>query len=145
MHLNSFNVLSKKNKMKKRIGRGIGSGMGKTGGRGHKGQKARSGGKVRRGFEGGQTPLYRRLPKFGFISYKKKITAEVKLSELKILKENSYINILLLKKFNIIKKNIKFVKIIKSGVLKKKFIFSGIKVTHGARIQIEACGGIIKG
>ncbi|WP_343126485.1 50S ribosomal protein L15 [Buchnera aphidicola] len=143
MNLNSF-ILSIKKKNKKRVGRGIGSGLGKTSGRGHKGQKSRSGGKIRRGFEGGQTPLYRRIPKFGFVSKKKKSTIEVKLSQLLNVEENSLINISFLKKKKIIKQNIKFVKIIKSYFFKKKIIIEDLKITKGAKELFEACGGKIK-
>lgn len=144
MYLNTLATFLNKRKQKKRICRGIGSGYGKTGGRGHKGQKSRTGGKVRRGFEGGQTPLYRRIPKFGFVSTKQIITAEVRLSELIKIKEKTDVTLKILKKYNIIKKTIKFVKIIQSGCINFPIVISGLKVTKGARISIESSGGYIK-
>ncbi|WP_075432431.1 50S ribosomal protein L15 [Buchnera aphidicola] len=144
MYLNTLSRSLNHKKYKKRICRGIGSGFGKTGGRGHKGQKSRTGGKIRRGFEGGQTPLYRRIPKFGFVSKKQIITAEVRLSELAKIKEKTEITLNILKKFNIIKKTIKFVKIIQSGHLCFPVVISGLKVTKGARISIQSVGGFIK-
>ncbi|AEW44793.1 50S ribosomal protein L15 [Serratia symbiotica str. 'Cinara cedri'] len=127
----------------KRVGRGIGSGMGKTSGRGHKGQKSRSGGGVRRGFEGGQIPLYRRLPKFGFTSRKSILTAEVRLSELAFIQGN-IIDINTLKTTNVIGKQIKFVKVILSGKIALPVTLRGIRVTKGARAAIEAAGGKIE-
>lgn len=144
MYLNTLSGSLNQKKCKKRICRGIGSGFGKTGGRGHKGQKSRTGGKIRRGFEGGQTPLYRRIPKFGFISKKQIITTEVRLSELSKIKETTEITLNVLKKFNIVKKTIKFVKIIKSGHILFPVVISGLKVTKGARISIQSAGGCIK-
>ncbi|UDG79345.1 50S ribosomal protein L15 [Candidatus Ecksteinia adelgidicola] len=141
-----FNMLSpaKNSKRKsKRLGRGIGSGLGKTSGRGHKGQKSRSGGYIRRGFEGGQTPFYRRIPKFGFISRKAKITAEVRLSEINTVKRD-VININALRDANIINIQIKFVKIILSGMLDHSVNLCGLNVTKGARFAIKAIGGTIK-
>lgn len=145
MYLNTFSVAFNKKKNKKRICRGIGSGFGKTGGKGHKGQKSRSGGKIRRGFEGGQTPLYRRIPKFGFISRKNKKTAEIRLSELSKIPNLLKIDLKILKKFNLIKKNIKYVKIIKSGILKNSVIILGsqLKLSKGVRFYIESIGGVV--
>nr|BET44508.1 MAG: 50S ribosomal protein L15 [Candidatus Aschnera chinzeii] len=127
----------------KRVGRGVGSGHGKTSGRGHKGQKSRSGKDIRRGFEGGQTPIYRRLPKFGFKSSKTLLTQEVRLSELSNIKSN-LIDINILKKHNIINDKIKYVKIILSGKINHKIIIRGIRVTKGVRSIIESIGGKIE-
>lgn len=144
MYLNSLsNSLSIKKK-RKRICRGIGSGLGKTGGRGHKGQKSRTGGKIRKNFEGGQTPLYRRIPKFGFVSQKKIFTDEIRLFELNALSSKKNIDLSVLKKSNLIKKNIKYVKIIKIGAINKPVIITGLSVTKGARLCIELAGGKIK-
>lgn len=144
MHLNSLSPSYGSKKNRKRLGRGIGSGFGKTSGRGHKGQKSRSGGSINRGFEGGQMPLYRRLPKFGFRSRKKNITTEVRLSQISQLSTN-IIDLNTLKEQNIINKNIKYVKIILSGELKVPLILRGLRITRGARIAIENNGGKIEG
>nr|AMJ33234.1 rplO_bact: ribosomal protein L15 [uncultured bacterium] len=114
MRLNTLSPAEGSKKAGKRLGRGIGSGLGKTGGRGHKGQNSRSGGGVRRGFEGGQMPLYRRLPKFGFTSRKAMITAEVRLSDLAHV-EGDVIDLNTLKAANIIGIQIEFAKVILSG------------------------------
>ncbi|CAL4043686.1 50S ribosomal protein L15 [Buchnera aphidicola (Tetraneura ulmi)] len=142
MYLNSLSSKFRNNKKKKRLGRGIGSGFGKTSGRGHKGQKSRSGGNIRRGFEGGQTPLYRRIPKFGFISRKKKLSSEVLLSELDKINCKE-IDLRKLKKLNIVKKNIKRVKVIFSGKIKSPKILRNIEVTKKVRKFIESIGGKI--
>ncbi|XRY30949.1 MAG: 50S ribosomal protein L15 [Buchnera aphidicola (Tetraneura akinire)] len=142
MYLNSLSSKLRKNKKKKRLGRGIGSGFGKTAGRGHKGQKSRSGGKIRRGFEGGQTPLYRRVPKFGFVSRKKKSFSEVCLSQLKEITCKE-IDLLKLKKLNIVKNHIKRIKIILSGRIKNPIIFRNVGVTKGVKKFIESIGGKI--
>ncbi|BAH83130.1 50S ribosomal protein L15 [Candidatus Ishikawella capsulata] len=143
MRLNTLSPVKGSRRKAKRLGRGIGSGLGKTSGRGHKGQKSRSGCKIRRGFEGGQMPLYRRLPKFGFKSLTKKLSAEIRLSELKTIKSN-IINLNTLKKANIIGVQIKFVKLIFSREFSTPVTVTGIKVTKGARMAIEAAGGIIE-
>ncbi|AWH88505.1 MULTISPECIES: 50S ribosomal protein L15 [Limnobaculum] len=127
----------------KRLGRGIGSGLGKTGGRGHKGQKSRSGGGVRRGFEGGQMPLYRRLPKFGFTSRKAMITAEVRLSELALV-EGEVIDLNALKAANVVGIQIEFAKVMLSGEINRPVTVRGLRVTKGARAAIEAAGGKIE-
>ena len=127
----------------KRLGRGIGSGLGKTGGRGHKGQKSRTGGGVRRGFEGGQMPLYRRLPKFGFTSMKSAVTAEVRLDDLNKI-ENGIVTLETLKEANLLTKDIQFVKVILAGEVKTKLVIRGLRVTKGARAAIEAAGGSIE-
>ena len=124
-------------------GRGIGSGLGKTGGRGHKGQKSRSGGGVRRGFEGGQMPLYRRLPKFGFTSRKAMITAEVRLSELALV-EGDVIDLNALKAANVVGVQIEFAKVVLSGEVARPVTLRGLRVTKGARAAIEAAGGKIE-
>ena len=127
----------------KRRGRGIGSGLGKTGGRGHKGQKSRSGGKPMIGFEGGQMPLQRRLPKVGFTSRLARVTDEIRLNELNALAAD-VIDIAVLKEANLIAKNIKRVKIMESGKVEKAVTLKGIGVTKGARKAIEAAGGKIE-
>ncbi|WP_295164128.1 50S ribosomal protein L15 [uncultured Buchnera sp.] len=144
MRLNTLSPALGARKNHKRLGRGIGCGFGKTAGRGHKGQKSRSGGHVNRGFEGGQMPLYRRLPKFGFNSRKKNITTEVRLSDISNLSTN-IIDLKVLKKENIINKNIKYVKIILSGKLEVPLTLHGLRVTRGARLAIENYGGKIEG
>ncbi|QCO71045.1 50S ribosomal protein L15 [Buchnera aphidicola] len=144
MYLNTLSPANGARQNRKRLGRGIGSGFGKTAGRGHKGQKSRSGSSIRRGFEGGQMPLYRRLPKFGFNSRKKNITTEVRLSDLSNLSTN-IIDLKILKKENIVKKNIKHAKIIFTGKLNVPLIIRGLLVTKGARSEIENSGGKIEG
>lgn len=126
----------------KRVGRGIGSGLGKTGGRGHKGQKSRAGGFHKVGFEGGQMPLQRRLPKRGFNSPKSLITAEIRLHELARV-ESDIIDIEALRKANLISGAIKRAKVIASGELTKAVQIRGLGVTKGARAAIEAAGGRI--
>ncbi len=133
-----FNVFV--NKKSKRLGRGIGSGLGKTSGKGHKGQKSRSGYKINRFFEGGQTPFYRRIPKFGFNKKKDKKLKELCLSKLDIFKENDIINLKLLKDNNLINKKIKFVKIILSkSFFKKKLIIldKNISISSGVLKKIK--------
>lgn len=125
-----------------RVGRGPGSGVGKTCGRGHKGQKARAGGYHKVGFEGGQMPLQRRLPKVGFTSKKSLLTQEVRLDELNQV-QGDVISLETLIEANVLAKNIKFTKIILSGELKKAVTVQGLKVTKGARAAIEALGGSI--
>ena len=127
----------------KRVGRGMGSGMGKTCGRGHKGQKSRSGGRVRPGFEGGQQPLQMRLPKFGFNSAKARITAEVTLSEVASV-EADVIDVQALIDADLLKGTMKRAKVILSGQIDKAVILKGIKATKGARAAIEAAGGSIQ-
>ncbi|XBC39997.1 MAG: 50S ribosomal protein L15 [Buchnera aphidicola (Chaetogeoica yunlongensis)] len=145
MYLNTLSPKVKSFKKFKRVGRGIGSGFGKTSGRGHKGQKSRSGSKLKRGFEGGQTPLYRRVPKFGFVSLKKLKTAELRLSDLKKITEYKIIDLNLLKNLGIIKKNIKYVKIISSKIsIANALIIRNLSVSKGAKIIIEAVGGKIE-
>ncbi|CAA3706215.1 50S ribosomal protein L15 [Candidatus Portiera aleyrodidarum] len=140
MKLNNFIGYKKE---KKRLGRGIGSGKGKTCGKGHKGQKARSGKKIKRGFEGGQLPLKRIIPKLGFVSKKSVFAEEVRICELSKIKSN-IIDIRTLKTANLIKKSTKVVKIIISGEVKKPVIIRGINVTKGVRNEIEKYGGNIE-
>ncbi|MGX5915643.1 50S ribosomal protein L15 [Aliidiomarina sp. Khilg15.8] len=144
MLLNSLTPAPGAKTEKKRVGRGIGSGLGKTGGRGHKGQKSRSGGSVKPGFEGGQMPIQRRLPKFGFTSRKAMVTAEVTLAELAKVNGDTA-SVATLKEAGLIKKNIQFVKVIKSGELSRAITVQGVKVTKGALEAIEAAGGKIEG
>ena len=127
----------------KRVGRGIGSGLGKTGGRGHKGQKSRSGGFHKVGFEGGQMPLQRRLPKVGFTSRKAQTAAEVRLHELSKV-EGDVVDLLTLKKANIIAETATRAKVISSGKVDKAVTVRGLGVTKGARAAIEAAGGKVE-
>lgn len=143
LRLNTIAPSKKAKYMRKRVGRGIGSGLGKTGGRGHKGQKSRAGYKIRIGFEGGQTPLHRRLPKFGFVSRTFNMTQEITLSDLSRIPED-VIDINVLRKYNIIGNKIKFVKIIMSGKIKKAIIIRDLHVTRGARDAIKSVGGTIE-
>jgi large subunit ribosomal protein L15 len=143
MQLNTLSPAVGAKKAAKRVGRGIGSGLGKTAGRGHKGQKSRSGGKVRVGFEGGQMPMQRRLPKFGFTSRKSLVTAEVNLFEIAKV-EGDVVELSTLQAAGIVKKNIQFVKVVKSGEVSRGVTVKGLKVTKGAREAIEAAGGKIE-
>ena len=143
MRLNTLSPAEGAKHSAKRLGRGIGSGLGKTGGRGHKGQKSRTGGGVRRGFEGGQMPLYRRFPKFGFTSMKAVVTAEVRLDDLNKI-ENGIVTLETLKEANLLTKDIQFVKVILAGEVKTKLVIRGLRVTKGARAAIEAAGGSIE-
>ncbi|HFC8299617.1 50S ribosomal protein L15 [Neisseria meningitidis] len=127
----------------RRVGRGIGSGLGKTGGRGHKGQKSRSGGFHKVGFEGGQMPLQRRLPKRGFKSLTASANAQLRLSELESIAVNE-IDILVLKQAGLIASTVSNVKVIAFGEISKAVALKGIKVTKGARAAIEAVGGKIE-
>ena len=127
---------------RKRVGRGIGSGLGKTAGRGHKGHKARSGGRRKAGFEGGQMPLQRRLPKFGFTSRMAPFNAEVRLGELAKAKAD-IIDAQALKAAGIVDRRAQRIKIIASGSVDKAFNVKGVRVTKGARAAIEAAGGSI--
>lgn len=144
MRLNTIKSCKGARKNKKRVGRGIGCGSGKTCGRGHKGQRSRSGGAVPVGFEGGQMPLQRRVPKFGFTSRKAMVTAEVRLHELNKLIDG-IADLTGLKAANIISNSVKTVKIIVSGKLEKAITVRGLGVTKGARAAIEAVGGSISG
>ncbi|NLS43782.1 50S ribosomal protein L15 [BEV proteobacterium] len=143
MRLNTLSPAAGAKHAPKRLGRGIGSGLGKTGGRGHKGQKSRSGGGVRLGFEGGQIPLYRRLPKFGFTSRNAMITAEIRLSDLARV-DGDVVDLNTLKAANVIGVQIEFAKVILSGEVSRPVTIRGFRVTKGARAAIEAAGGKIE-
>lgn len=142
MFLNSLGPVPGSKPSRKRAGRGIGSGLGKTGGRGHKGQKSRTGGGVKPGFEGGQMPIQRRLPKFGFSTQKSRETAEIRLSELNKL-DVSEVDLDALKAANLVTKNIRHAKVMLSGELTKPVTLKGIRATKGARAAIEAAGGSV--
>ena len=140
MHLNTLSPAPGSPKAAKRVGRRIGSGSGKTSGSGHKGQKSRSGGTVRPGFEGGQMPLQMRLPKYGFSSRVGRSMAEIRTSELNNL-EGDVIDLEVLRKANLITANIKRAKVMLSGDVTKAVTLKGIGATKGARAAIEAAGG----
>ena len=127
----------------KRVGRGIGSGLGKTGGRGHKGQKSRSGGTVKPGFEGGQMPLQRRVPKFGFTSKLAMGTAEVRLSELAKV-AGDVIDLASLKAANVVRRDMKRAKIVLSGEINRAVTVRGVAITKGAREAVEKAGGKVE-
>lgn len=146
MKLNSISPAEGSKKAKTRLGRGIGSGLGKTSGKGHKGQKARKSGNPRRGFEGGQNPLQRRLPKFGFKSITGLFTEELRLTELNNHAETE-VTLESLKNANLVTKNTKFVKIFMNGELTKAVnikLGNGIKVTQGAITVITNAGGKVE-
>jgi len=143
MRLNSLSPAEGSKKDAKRVGRGIGSTLGKTGGRGHKGQKSRSGGSTAVGFEGGQMPLKQRLPKYGFTSRKSLVRAEVRLNELSKVK-GDIVDLGSLKAANVINKNIESAKIMLSGKIDHAVTVKGIGVTKGAKAAIEAAGGTVE-
>jgi large subunit ribosomal protein L15 len=143
MRLNTLKPAEGSKQDRKRVGRGIGCGLGKTAGRGHKGQKERAGGFHKVGFEGGQMPLQRRLPKVGFTSRKSRTMDEVRLHELGGL-EAGVIDLEALQKANIVSRIITQVKVIASGTIDKAVTLKGIRVTRGARAAIEAAGGSIE-
>ena len=140
MRLNTLRPTPGSTHAPKRVGRGIGSGLGKTSTRGHKGQKARKSGHVRPGFEGGQMPLQKRLPKFGFYSRIGGATAEVRTSELNRI-EGNVVNLQTLEKANIIDRSVERARIMLSGDVSRSFTVEGITVTKGAKAAIEAAGG----
>lgn len=140
MRLNTLSPAPGSTKPKKRVGRGIGSGSGKTAGSGHKGQKSRTGGTVRPGFEGGQMPLQMRLPKFGFTSRVGRFTAEIRTSELNKV-EADVIDLEALVASKLVASNIKRVKVMLSGEVTKAMTIEGIAVTKGAKAAIESAGG----
>jgi large subunit ribosomal protein L15 len=142
MKLNALKPAEGAKHAKKRVGRGIGSGMGKTAGRGHKGQKSRSGGFHKVGFEGGQMPLQRRLPKRGFKSPMAGRTAEVRLSDLERI-EASEVDLLVLKQAGVVPQLALAAKVILSGNLTRKVSLKGIGITKGARAAVEAAGGSV--
>lgn len=143
MRLNTLSPAPGSTHSKKRVGRGIGSGLGKTGGRGHKGLKSRSGGSVKPGFEGGQMPLQKRLPKYGFTSRVGRVTAEVRLAELNKI-EGEVVDLDTLKQADVININMKRAKIFLSGELTKAVTVKGLAVTKGAKAAIEAAGGKVE-
>ena len=143
MQLNGIKPAAGSKRGRKRVGRGIGSGLGKTAGRGHKGQKARAGGFHKVGFEGGQMPLQRRLPKRGFVSLARNDTAEVRLSDLEKMKTDT-IDLAALKAARVVPQLALGAKVILSGEIKRKVTLKGIAVTKGARAAIEAAGGSVE-
>ena len=142
MELNTIKPADGSKKPRRRVGRGIGSGLGKTAGRGHKGQKSRAGGYHKVGFEGGQMPLQRRLPKRGFKSLTLKYNAEVSLADLQALAADE-VDLLTLKQAKLVADIVKNVKVIKSGELKRAVKLTGIGATAGAKAAIEAAGGSV--
>jgi len=143
MRLNSLSPAPGSKKSPKRVGRGIGSGTGKTAGRGHKGQKARSGGGIRPGFEGGQMPLQKRLPKYGFSSRISRTTAQIRLGELNSI-EGDVVDLEALKKADLVRDNVVRARVFLSGELGKALTLKGLVVTKGAREAIEKAGGKIE-
>lgn len=143
MRLNSLRPGEGAKHAPKRVGRGIGSGLGKTGGRGHKGLKSRSGGSVKPGFEGGQMPIQRRLPKFGFASRQARYVAEIRLNEL-VVAGADVVDLEALKKADIVREEIKSARVILSGEITKAVTVKGLKVTKGAKAAIEAAGGKVE-
>lgn len=142
MRLNTLSPADGAKQSGKRVGRGIGSGLGKTSGRGHKGQHSRSGGYHKVGFEGGQMPIQRRVPKFGFTSRKSLVSDEVCLHEL--AKVDGEITLASLKAANVLNTNVRFAKIVKSGEINKAVTVKGLKATKGAKAAIEAAGGTVE-
>ena len=140
MKLNTIKPAKGSKPSKTRVGRGIGSGLGKTAGRGHKGQRARSGGYHKVGFEGGQMPIQRRLPKRGFKSAMKALTAEVRLSEVEKMKATE-IDLATLKAEGVVGANVQTAKLVKSGTLTRKLSFKGVMATKGAREAVTTLGG----
>jgi large subunit ribosomal protein L15 len=143
MRLNSLSPAPGARKNAKRVGRGIGSGTGKTAGRGHKGQKSRSGGSVRPGFEGGQMPLQKRLPKYGFSSRIARLTAQIRLSELNAI-EGDVADLAALKSADLVRDDVTRARVFLSGELGKAVTVKGLAVTKGAREAIEKAGGKIE-
>jgi large subunit ribosomal protein L15 len=143
MRLNGLSPAAGSRTDKKRVGRGIGSGIGKTGGRGHKGLKSRSGGSVKPGFEGGQMPLQRRLPKFGFTSRKSLSRDEIRLAELNKIQSDE-VTMETLRQARLIAGNIKDVKIILAGEITRPMTVKGLKITKGAQAAVEAAGGKVE-
>ncbi len=142
MELNTIKPSAGAKRARRRVGRGIGSGLGKTAGRGHKGQKSRAGGFHKVGFEGGQMPLQRRLPKRGFKSLTAAYNAEITLAELQRLGAEE-VDVLALKQAGLVGDRAKVVKVIKSGELSRKVVLKGIGATAGAKAAIEAAGGSV--
>ena len=142
MELNKIKPGAGSKTARRRVGRGIGSGLGKTAGRGHKGQKSRAGGFHKVGFEGGQMPLQRRLPKRGFKSAQLKYNGEVTLSELQALGADE-VDLLTLKQAGLVRQLVRAVKVIKTGELSRKVVLKGIGATAGAKAAIESAGGSV--
>jgi large subunit ribosomal protein L15 len=142
MQLNTIKPAEGSTHAKRRVGRGIGSGLGKTAGRGHKGQKSRSGGFHKVGFEGGQMPLQRRLPKRGFTPMGRHLSAEIRLSDLQALPVDE-VDVQVLKQAGVIGQPVRYVKVILSGDLSRKVALKGIAATAGAKAAIEAAGGSV--
>ena len=142
MQLNTIKPAAGAKHAKRRVGRGIGSGLGKTAGRGHKGQKSRAGGYHKVGFEGGQMPLQRRLPKRGFKSHNLKYNGEISLTDLQLLDQDE-VDLVMLKAAHLVGQLIKHVKVIKTGELTRKVTLKGIGATAGAKAAIEAAGGAL--
>lgn len=142
MRLNTISAALGHKTAKRRVGRGIGSGLGKTCGKGHKGQKARKSGNVRPGFEGGQMPLQKRLPKYGFVSRQSLTAAEVRTHELNVL-EPGLVSLEVLQRAGVIGRGVKTARIFLAGEISKKFDVSGLAVSSGARRAIEAAGGTV--
>ena len=143
MKLNSLSPAEGSKKNRKRVGRGMGSGIGKTADRGHKGQKSRSGGYHKVGFEGGQMPLQRRLPKRGFASRTKRYNDEIRLYQLQVMKAD-VIDLEFLKAEGIVAHDIRKVKVINTGTLDRAITIKGLAVTKGAQAAIEAAGGKVE-
>lgn len=143
MYLNTLKPARGSKRNRQRVGRGIGSGRGKTCGRGHKGQRSRSGGYHKIGFEGGQMPLQRRLPKIGFTSRKAKFTAQICLHELELIGQGT-VNLIALKAANIVPQQIKRAKVIASGQIHQAIKIEGMTITKGAKKAIEAAGGTLE-
>ena len=144
MRLNTIKPARGAKHARKRVGRGVGSGTGKTAGRGHKGQKARAGGYHKVGFEGGQMPLQRRLPKRGFVSMSEGLTAEVRLSELNAVVEGKPIDLAVLKAAGIVARSALSAKVILKGKIERAVALKGLLATKGARAAIEAADGSVE-
>jgi large subunit ribosomal protein L15 len=144
MRLNTIQPADGHKKDARRVGRGIGSGLGKTCGRGHKGYKSRSGSGIRPGFEGGQMPLQKRLPKYGFTSRVSRISAQIRTSELSVFAANEVIDLEALKRADLVTRNIENVKVFLSGDVSKAIVIKGLAVTKGAKAAIEAAGGKVE-
>jgi large subunit ribosomal protein L15 len=140
MQLNTIKPAAGAKKNRRRVGRGIGSGLGKTAGRGHKGQKSRSGGFHKVGFEGGQMPMYRRLPKRGFVSLTRRHVGQITLNDLEKM-GLAEVDLLVLRQHGLAGEQIQAVKVVKTGELKRAVILKGLTATAGAKAAIEAAGG----
>lgn len=143
MKLNTLSPAEGSKRSRKRVGRGIGSGLGKTAGRGHKGQSSRAGGFHKVGFEGGQMPLQRRLPKRGFASLTKRFNAEVRLYQIQVMKAD-VIDLETLKNEGLVGHAIRSVKVINTGAIERAVTINGLKVSEGAKAAIEAAGGKVE-